>query len=37
MRMTREEILSEIKEYFSVDELVCDHTYAKWGEKSYAS
>lgn len=35
MRMTREEILSEIKEYFSVDELVCDHTYAKWGEKSW--
>ena len=33
--MTREEILKEIKKYFDVSELVCDHTYAKWGEKSW--
>ena len=33
--MTREEILREVKRYFDVDELVCDHTYAKWGEKSW--
>ena len=33
--MTREEILKEIKKFFDVEELVCDHTYAKWGEKSW--
>lgn len=33
--MTREEILKEIKRFFDVDELVCDHTYAKWGEKAW--
>ncbi len=33
--MTREEILKEIKPYFDIDELVCDHTYAKWGENSW--
>lgn len=33
--MTREQILKEIKPYFDVDELVCDHVYAKWGERSW--
>lgn len=33
--MTREDILNEISKYFSVKELVCDHTFAKWGEKSW--
>ena len=33
--MTREEILNEVKKFFAVDELVCDHTYAKWGERSW--
>ena len=33
--MTREEILREIKRFFDVEELVCDHTYAKWGEQSW--
>ena len=33
--MTREEILKEVKKFFDVNELVCDHTYAKWGEKSW--
>lgn len=33
--MTREEILNEVKKFFAVDELVCDHTYAKWGEHSW--
>ena len=33
--MTRDEILKEIKKFFDVEELVCDHTYAKWGEKSW--
>lgn len=33
--MTREEILSAIRRYFDANELVCDHTYAKWGEQSW--
>ena len=33
--MTREEILKEIKRFFDIEELVCDHTFAKWGEKSW--
>ena len=33
--MTREEILNEIKRYFDVSELVCDHIYAKWSEKAW--
>ena len=33
--MTREEIIKEVKKYFDIEELVCDHTYAKWGEKSW--
>ena len=33
--MTRSEILSEIRFYFDIDELVCPHTLAKWGEQSW--
>ena len=33
--MTREEILKEIRRYFDIDELVCDHALAKWGEKAW--
>ncbi len=33
--MTREEILIAIKPYFDIDELVCDHAYAKWGESAW--
>ena len=33
--MTRQEILTAIKPYFDIDELVCDHTYAKWGENAW--
>lgn len=33
--MTREEILKAIRPYFDIEELVCDHTYAKWGEKAW--
>ena len=31
----RDNILIEIKKYFSIEELVCNHTYAKWGENSW--
>lgn len=33
--MTREEIIAEVRKYFNIKELVCDHTYKKWGEKSW--
>lgn len=33
--MTREEILKAIKPYFEIEELVCDHVYAKWKEASW--
>ena len=33
--MTREEILTQIKKRFDIEELVCDHTFKKWGEKAW--
>lgn len=33
--LSREEIISALSVYFKVRELVCDHTYNKWGEKSW--
>ena len=33
--MTRSEILNAIRPYFDVDELVCNHTFAKWGQNSW--
>lgn len=33
--MTRDEIIQEIGRFFTIEELVCDHTFPKWGEKSW--
>jgi len=33
--MDRDKILTEIRTYFSIDELVCPHTLAKWGQASW--
>ena len=33
--MTREDIIRELSKFFSVKELVCDHTYAKWKDASW--
>ena len=33
--MNRDEILSAIRKYFSISELVCDHTYEKYGEAAW--
>lgn len=33
--MTRAEILTAIKPFFDIDELVCDHTYNKFGLQSW--
>ena len=35
MTMTREQILTEIRKYFDAEELVCNHTFAKWGNQSW--
>ena len=33
--MTRDEIIKALQKYFDVLELVCEHTYSEWGEKSW--
>ena len=33
--MTRDEVLAEVKKYFSIDELVCNHALSKWGERAW--
>ena len=33
--MTRQEIIEQLSEYFSIKELVCPHTYKKHGEASW--
>ena len=33
--MERAEIIREVKKYFSIKELVCNHTYNKFGEASW--
>lgn len=35
MTPTRDEIIRELHRYFQVRELVCDHTFSKWGERSW--
>lgn len=33
--MSRTEIIEAVGKFFEVKELVCDHTFPKWGEKSW--
>ena len=33
--MDRKQILTEIKRFFDIDELVCNHTYKKWGSRAW--
>lgn len=33
--MTRSEIISSLRQFFDIDELVCNHTLAKWGDKAW--
>lgn len=33
--MTREEILKEVKKYFDIEELVCNHTFEKWKQNAW--
>lgn len=33
--MTRDDIIRELHKFFQVSELVCGHTFSKWGERSW--
>jgi hypothetical protein len=33
--MTRVKIIETLKLYFKIQDLVCSHTFAKWGERSW--
>lgn len=33
--MTRQEILQNIKPYFDIEELVCDHTFNRFGQSAW--
>ena len=33
--MKRSELIEQLKEFFTVEELVCPHTFAKFGERSW--
>lgn len=33
--MTREEVIKELKKYFDIRELVCSHTFEKFGQRSW--
>lgn len=32
---TRSEVIKELHKYFQISELVCEHTYSKWGERAW--
>ena len=33
--MTRDELIRQVRRYFQVSELVCEHVHSKWGERSW--
>ena len=33
--MTRDEIITQLRQYFQITELVCSHTFSKWGQRSW--
>lgn len=33
--MTRAEILAEVRKYFDIEELVCNHTFEKWKQNAW--
>lgn len=35
MKMNREDIILQLRQFFQVRELVCDHTFSQWGERSW--
>lgn len=35
MKLDREQIIRDLHKYFQIRELVCNHTYSKWGERAW--
>lgn len=35
MKQTRDDIIRELHKYFQIRELVCEHTFSKWGERAW--
>lgn len=35
MKQTRDDIIRELHNYFQIRELVCEHTFSKWGERAW--
>lgn len=35
MRLDRNQIIKDLHQFFQVRELVCEHTFSKWGERSW--
>lgn len=33
--MTRDELITQLRQYFQVSELVCPHTHSEWDERSW--
>lgn len=33
--MTRDDIIRDLHQFFQIGELVCEHTFSKWGERSW--
>lgn len=35
MKLDREQIIRDLHKYFQISELVCEHTFSKWGERAW--
>lgn len=33
--MTRDEIITELRQFFQIRELVCDHVFSAWGQRAW--
>lgn len=33
--MTRDEIINQLREFFQIRELVCDHVFSAWGQRAW--
>lgn len=33
--MTRDELITKLRQYFQITELVCPHVFSKWGQRSW--
>lgn len=33
--MTRDEIITQLRKYFQISELVCDHVFSAWGQRAW--